>query len=418
MTLNLFRFHQTNDKCAGGHKGRTSTYESDENRRKHKLCHCPIYASGKLGGRFERKSTGCQKWEEAKAWAQARIDADSWGGESRPQSTPTVQEAPEEPATVTTEEAIEQFTRQYRKHARQSTAKNYECILEKLRAHGERAGIVHVKNWKPADVRALRDSWELKRTTAKKYMVIIRMFFKFCYRENEWGLEKNPAEIGKFPGGISAEERSSRQKHPFTDAEVQRMLAACKEYGDQDNGRYRKWKGDDLADFIMVSIHTGLRISDMCKFSIERLDSENRCVVRATKNGKEVRHKLPAWLADRMRWRAGKHGPYIFGQPESQQPYVYTGPWRSRLLDLWALCGEFTHKPTPHRFRHTFARILLQTEGVAISHVADLMGDTIETVREHYSDWVPERQARLDAAMDAAFKGSVAPDYLRPHLVA
>jgi integrase len=58
--------------------------------------------------------------------------------------------------------------------------------------------------------------------------------------------------------------------------------------------------------------------------------------------------------------------------------------------------------PTPHRFRHTFARILLQ-KGVPVADVADLLGDDEETVREHYARWVPERQARLTSILREAF---------------
>jgi site-specific recombinase XerD len=60
-------------------------------------------------------------------------------------------------------------------------------------------------------------------------------------------------------------------------------------------------------------------------------------------------------------------------------------------------------RATPHRFRHTFTRILLQ-RGVSISDVADLTGDDEETTRRHYARWVPERQARLTHILQDAFK--------------
>jgi integrase len=53
-------------------------------------------------------------------------------------------------------------------------------------------------------------------------------------------------------------------------------------------------------------------------------------------------------------------------------------------------CG----RPTPHIFRHTFVRLLLQ-RGVSTRDVADLIGDTEEMVLKHYARWVPERQERL-----------------------
>jgi hypothetical protein len=52
-------------------------------------------------------------------------------------------------------------------------------------------------------------------------------------------------------------------------------------------------------------------------------------------------------------------------------------------------------KPTPHRFRHTFARILLQKPGVTVRDVAELLGNTEEMIRKHYGAWVPEVAAKL-----------------------
>src|SRR5262249_15189447 len=85
-----------------------------------------------------------------------------------------------------------------------------------------------------------------------------------------------------------------------------------------------------------------------------------------------------------------------------------TDVWRRKLIRLWSLCGPWKHKPTPHRFRHTFARILLQ-RGVPVRDVADLLGNTEAICRKHYSAWIPERQARLTQILKDAFE-----DRLRP----
>jgi integrase len=58
--------------------------------------------------------------------------------------------------------------------------------------------------------------------------------------------------------------------------------------------------------------------------------------------------------------------------------------------------------PTPHKFRHTFAATLLQG-GAPLRLVAQYLGDTEKTVREHYSKFcvVEQEQAaeRLSEAM-------------------
>ena len=62
----------------------------------------------------------------------------------------------------------------------------------------------------------------------------------------------------------------------------------------------------------------------------------------------------------------------------------------SAMKGLGPSAGGGRNRQTPHRFRHTFAGVLLQN-GVDTRDVADLIGDTDEMVRKHYARWVPER---------------------------
>jgi hypothetical protein len=59
--------------------------------------------------------------------------------------------------------------------------------------------------------------------------------------------------------------------------------------------------------------------------------------------------------------------------------------------------------------RHTFARILLERHGVIVRDVAELLGNTEQVVRKHYSAWNPERQERLTAVLKGAFSGKPRP---------
>jgi site-specific recombinase XerD len=75
---------------------------------------------------------------------------------------------------------------------------------------------------------------------------------------------------------------------------------------------------------------------------------------------------------------------------------------------LFRICEEklghkWTTKATPHRFRHSFARILLQ-KGESPATVAQLLGNTEDVVLEYYATWVEERQQKLSAMMRENFK--------------
>ncbi len=165
----------------------------------------------------------------------------------------------------------------------------------------------------------------------------------------------------------------------------------------------QKWTGQDVADFISVSVYTGLRISDVSRFHIDRLQPTGEIQIRTTKGGTHVYTWVPEWLQERIRARARAVGPYVFGDHSTADMNVVTDVWRRKLNKLWTLCGPWSEKPTPHRFRHTFARILLQRPGVTVRDVAELLGNTEQMVRKHYAAWIPERQERLTAVLRAAF---------------
>ena len=137
-----------------------------------------------------------------------------------------------------------------------------------------------------------------------------------------------------------------------------------------------------------------------------------RFFLRAKKNGGDVFAYIPDWLRDRLSARAKRCGvrPFVVGHSDRLE--TVTDTWRRKIGKVFELAGAFEEPPTPHRFRHTFARILLQ-RGVPVTDVADLLGDDEKTVREHYSRWVPERQARLTKTLKDAFD-----DKPKPKLVA
>jgi integrase len=192
----------------------------------------------------------------------------------------------------------------------------------------------------------------------------------------------------------------SEQTFPFADEELQRMYGACKQYGKT----YRhKWDGEDLADFISLSIYTGLRISDAPLFNIDPMLPTGEIRIRTTKYGTHVYTWIPVWLQARIRARVSEHGSLNFSSHTTKSLDVITEGWRRKLNLAWEMCGKWKIKPTPHRFRHTFARIFLQKAGVTVRDVADLLGNTEEVVRKHYSAWIPERQSRLTKILQDAF---------------
>jgi len=420
MAMKLYRRHRKG--CEAGLPEDCKTGEFEEGRRGWKKCSCLIHASGTIGNRFNRQSTGCWRWEDAKMFLTRLHEAGSWTG--APPTKPEPSNKEKNP-TITIEVAVDAFAAEYEQTAAINTQKKYRLLMAKLKAFAAERGYVAIDQWKPIDVRDFRLSWKVSPRSAAKGMTTIKTFFEFCLA-NEW-ITRNPARLVKQHRTRDAADKRNEQKFPFSEDELKRMYRACaEEYGKQTitwsrthhgkpagaqiNRYRRKWTGQDVADFISVSVYTGLRISDVATFHIDRLQPTGEIRIRTTKAGTHVYTWVPEWLQERIQERAQRVGPFIFGEHTTKDLNVITDVWRRKLKKLWDLCGRWSAKPTPHRFRHTFARILLQRPGVTVREVAELLGNSEQMVRKHYAAWIPERQARLTSILKQAFADRPEPD--------
>jgi|SRR5215471_2095412 len=396
--LNLYRRHFGPPRCPAGHKRDSQTYEGDELRPKSKKCGCPIYASGKLGDnpKFRRNTKRVH-------WAEARSVAENWeryGVDAPPEPPPVSPLSPTGKPRRTIAEAVDRTLAETQANESSvATIRRYRCVLKKLQTFStDRKGYLYVDEWTADDIKEFRLLWEGSLRYHAKNFGIVRNFFE----EHKNFIAGNPVEKTKRARNRKQLEAAQpKPKSPYTDDELTRMVTACARYPHTPNTP-QKFFGEDIADFILISAYTGLRISDMATFHISRMTGEGKVHFRAIKNGKWVDTWVPEWLEDIIRRREKKWGPYIFGARSTEDPCVLGNTWRKRLDKLWDLCPPFEEKPSHHRFRHTLVRILLQN-GTSVADIAALLGDTEEVVRQSYSKWVPERQERLTNVLRAAF---------------
>jgi integrase len=352
--------------------------------------------------------------------------AGEWDGGRHPSVPEPLPSSVSEPLKgIPIDRAAEAFLAAHRECSAPNTYKKYSVIIKKLKQHSALKGYVMISQWTPIDVWEFRQSWTVGLLTAIKDLSVVKAFFEFAL-SNEW-INRNPARLVRNPRGRAGDNPRSKERTPCSDEELQRMFDACDRlYGkhalrwsrkahylpaepsETVNYRY-KWDGQDLADFISVSVYTGLRISDVCTFRTDRVLPSGECHVRTAENGRKVFTWIPQWLQKRIRARGAEHVPLIFGQHSTSDMNVVTDVWRRKLKRLWNLCGPWAEQPTPHRFRHTFACILLQQPGVTVRDVAELLGDTEEMVRRHYAAWVTERQERLTSVFKEAFREKPTP---------
>ncbi len=425
MHLHLYRRHYDKGRCTGGHKPNTQTYESDELRPKWKKCGCPIYASGRLGDNPKfRKNTRQFRWAEAREVAE-KWERHASGEDPLPPAplppVPRPADTSEKPRKTIESAAADIIAEHETNESSWNTIRGYRTVTNKLlRFSTDIKGYVYLDQWHKEDVKQFRVWMGVKGRSLRTYTGLLKAFFELAVF-NDW-ITVNPARTPvkrKNKAQRLADELAERA--PFTDDELTRMLAACHKYTElaAQDSRYR-FTGEDLEDFILVSAYTGLRISDVATFHISRLNERGDVHVRAIKNNKWIDTWIPDWLQNRIRTRAQKFGPYIFGfrpgvggRSLEAEIATFAGAWRDRLNALWDLCGPWAESPMPHRFRHTFVRILLQ-RNVPLPVIAKLAGDTEEVIRESYSKWVPELQAGVRSTLEQAFHDVPIP---RPFLV-
>jgi integrase len=280
-----------------------------------------------------------------------------------------------------------------------ATFRKYQTFTKQITTYAESKGYVFLDQIMADDIDLFWANWKLGPRTKGKRLATLRAFFRFCVNR-KWILELPVSSDIKAPVGSS----KAANKAPFTDDELKRIVDACdavKIEWKNETG-LGVWTGEDLKDLLWLMLYTGFRISDATFFSIKRLHGD-QVFIRAKKNGGDVFAYVPDWLRDRLQARAERYGERPFIVARSDRMETLTNIWRRRLAKAFDVAGPFEELATPHRFRHTFARILLQ-RGVPVADVADTLGDDEKTVREHYARWVPERQARLTKILKDAFQ--------------
>lgn len=394
MALNLYRRHR--EACEAGRAFDSRSGEFEERKRDWKRCGCLIFASGTLGRKFSRRSLNTDDWAKARELVGEFEKADSWA--NRPAAPPAPEPVAEKPR-VTLEAACEAYiANREAAGLKPPTLRKYHTFAKQIREFADELGYVMLDQVTPADIDRFWTNWKLGPRAKGKRLTTLRAFFRFALNR-KWIPETPVSSDIKAPVGSSR----AANKAPFTDDEINRIIAACetlKVEWKNETGT-GEWTGEDLKDLIWLMLYTGFRISDATLFSIKRLHGD-QVFVRAKKNGGDVFAYVPDWLAERLAVRAKRFGQRPFIVARSDRLETITNIWRRRLAKAFAAAGPFEETPTPHRLRHTFARILLQ-KGVPVADVADLLGDDEKTVRDHYARWVPERQERLTRILKDAF---------------
>jgi len=394
MGLALYRRHRR--ECKSEHSEELRTSEYDERKKGWKRCDCPIFVSGTLNRKFARQTTGQWEWAHARAIA-AKLEASGrWTADPVPEPS----RPPATSERITIGEAVEAFLAKCKnRNIAPNTLAKYRTFTNQLDAYCRDRGCVYIDQLTVTDMDRFYATWRDGIRAKAKKLERLKALIKFCVKR-EW-LAKDIADDLRAPEGSSV----TVPKAPFTDEELDRLYAACDKIGPQlkKGPGYRTWGGEDAKDFIYLSIYTGLRISDVATFDIIKRLKGNDVFLRMHKTKRPLFTWIPDWLVERLRARQKVHGAMVFAAGTTRNAKQLCDIWRNkRLRKVFELAGPWEVPPHPHKFRHTFVRILLE-KGVPVPDIAELIGDSEQILRKHYAAWIPGRQDRLSRILQEAF---------------
>jgi integrase/recombinase XerD len=331
-------------------------------------CKCPIWIDWRVSHQRVRKPIGTRDWAIAQQRAR-EMEAEGITQVSGP---------------ISVKKATEDFVADATTNLKPTTLKQYKLLARQLNTFCEDRGFVFLRQLGVVEVREFRNSWTIAPRTAGKHLERLKRFFNWCI-ENEW-LEVSPAKPLKSP------KVSDTDSVPFTEEQVTAILKACYEYEGPNCIRLIV-----LTNFMLAS---GLRIGDAVTLAKERIVKTSdgySVVLRTAKTGTQVFCPLPDDVAQSV---LALDSEYPFWTRKSSMEKCASN-WRKIFSRVFKASGVSGH---PHQLRHTFAKRLLAA-GVPVGYVATLLGHSKVAVTErHYSRWIAERQAVVDAAVRATWK--------------
>jgi integrase/recombinase XerD len=269
---------------------------------------------------------------------------------------------------VAISEAAEAFLEHLRyKQVSSATVRKFETLLGMLERFTHKAPLREIDT---PTVERFRNTWTWSPLTTSKYIERLRRFWKFAMKQ-KWVTE-NPALDLEMPKIVP------RQVAPFESDEVTKIEAEAKK-----NPRYHA--------MVLLLRHSGLRIADAVMLQRRRV-KQGRLFLYTAKTGAPVWLPLPEHVIAALGSCPNGSQEFFFYTGEGKRSTAVTN-WRDDLARLFKRAG-IVHAH-PHRFRHTLAASLLE-QGVPLSEVAMVLGNSAKVVEKHYAGWNLARQKKLE----------------------
>ena len=275
--------------------------------------------------------------------------------------------------------------------------------LEQFSKFAFARGLVNLGDIRTEHVLAYRNSLVGAQNTRAKKIFRLIGFFRFCV-EMAW-VSRNPAQVQ------SVKLKYSQQQTPkaLDDRQFETLLRAVGKM----NGRTTDSQRRKLKALLLLMRWTGLAIRDAVTIERTRFELNGsgfyKLFLRRAKTGHPVYCTLKTGVVKQIFSGANHDGRWLFvesvpgGEKELDALVQSWGVLFRKLGEVAALTDAdgAPYRFTSHSLRHSFVLWALNA-GMPTEDVAALLGDSVEIVAAHYSEWITGRQERLNERMMAA----------------
>jgi integrase len=310
---------------------------------------------------------------------------------------------------VSLEDAIASFLA-FKSRRSLDVQRKSKLVLGRLKSFLEHRKKFAVPEVTFTDLVEFRARWMDSSTTQRRNQEVMKSFFAFCVKSDF--IVKNPAV------GLDAIREGRPKTEPFTREEMERIFSAISFLPDE-YGRQGQPIAAQTRAFVMVMRYTGMSIGDTAKLRKADVDG---CRIRTyrKKTGEDVFAKVPPFVIELLDAAPHDSEEFYFWTGQGQL-HTRTSKWGNRLQRLFVVAnvrivetekrkrsgGKLKTEPevvkvskaTPHMFRHTLVRDLLE-RGTPMEEIAELLGNSMKVVEKYYSKWDTRRQARLEKRLE------------------
>lgn len=309
-------------------------------------------------GKSTRRSTRVRKKDDPRQIEAKRVRAGFISALSVSPPSEFVTSLPHSEVEATWDELVVAFFEEHEKKIAKSTAQRYEYALKHLYAFFTGRRLADIRR---RDIKAYingRSNGGAKPATINYEIALMSCAYGWAQTELEWPIT-NPWRK------TTLEPRNERTRFLSTE-EAERLLLAA--------GSLKR--APHLRDFILLSVHTGMRSGEVLKLTWDRVDfdSDQIFFLKRTdqKNGKKnsIPLNLAARSALRSRLKAQQGNKLV-------TPWVFSHSNGARLGSIKKSFASACRKAgiedlTPHDLRRTFGSWLVQ-QGTSIQVASGLL---------------------------------------------